>query len=73
MKAQKGDRLACEGTRVGDHRRTGVIVALHHPDGSPPYTVRWQDDDHETIVFPGTDAHLEPVGHPGDQIPTATA
>ncbi|GII63060.1 hypothetical protein Skr01_31450 [Sphaerisporangium krabiense] len=59
MKAEVGDRLVLEGTRPGSHRRVGVITALHHDDGSPPYDVHWLDQDHECLVFPGPDAHIE--------------
>lgn len=60
MKAQTGDRLVLEGIHVGDARRVGVILAVPHPDGSPPYTVRWLDNGHEALVFPGSEAHIEP-------------
>jgi hypothetical protein len=68
MKAKVGDRLVLEGTHVGDRRRYGVVIGLRHEDGSPPYVVRWLDDGHEGLVFPGPDAHVEPppVVH-GDQ------
>lgn len=59
MKARLGDRLILEGTHVGDRRRVGVIIELRHPDGTPPYVVRWLDDDHEGLVFPGSDARIE--------------
>ena len=59
MKANVGDHLIVEGTRVGDSRRVGVIVALRHEDGSPPYVVRWQEDGHENLVFPGSDCRVE--------------
>ncbi|MEV4140932.1 DUF1918 domain-containing protein [Dactylosporangium sp. NPDC049742] len=68
MQAHIGDRLIEEGTHVGDHRRIGVITALRHDDGTPPYVVRWLDTDHEALVFPGSDAHIEPAhteGTPG--------
>ncbi|MEU0521609.1 DUF1918 domain-containing protein [Streptosporangium sp. NPDC006007] len=58
MKAAVGDRLVVEGTRHGEHRRVGVIVQLVHEDGSPPYMVRWEYDEHESMVFPGPDAHV---------------
>jgi hypothetical protein len=61
MKAKVGDRLVAEGTRVGEHRRIGVITALRHEDGTPPYMVRWLDDGHDTLVYPGTDARVEPA------------
>jgi hypothetical protein len=59
MKAAVGDRLVVEGAHQGDTRRVGVIIGLRHDDGTPPYVVRWLEDDHETLVFPGPDAHVE--------------
>jgi hypothetical protein len=61
MKARVGERLIMEGTHVGDGRRVGVIVDLRHADGTPPYVVRWLDGEHETLVFPGPDARIEPT------------
>ncbi|GAA3119181.1 DUF1918 domain-containing protein [Streptosporangium carneum] len=58
MKAAVGDKLVVEGTRHGETRRIGVIVELVHEDGSPPYMVHWEHDEHETMVFPGPDAHV---------------
>jgi hypothetical protein len=64
MKAKVGDRLILEGTHVGDHRRYGVVLELRHDDGSPPYVVRWLDDGHEALVFPGPDSRIEePTAH----------
>lgn len=60
MRANVGDRLILTGTHVGDARRTGVITAVGHEDGSPPYVVRWLDNGHEAVVFPGPDARVEP-------------
>ncbi|HET8681930.1 MAG TPA: DUF1918 domain-containing protein [Micromonosporaceae bacterium] len=62
MKAHRGDRLILAGTHVGDRRRVGVITQLRHADGTPPYVVRWLDDGHEALVFPGPDARLEQPG-----------
>ena len=59
MKANVGDRLILEGTHVGDQRRVGVIIAVRTDDGTPPYTVRWLDNGHEALVFPGSDARVE--------------
>jgi hypothetical protein len=58
MQAKVGDRIVLEGTRLGEPRRVGVIVEVQHPDGTPPYTVDWQDG-HKTFVFPGPDARVE--------------
>lgn len=71
MKANIGDRLILEGTHVGDSRRVGVILRLRHADGTPPYEVRWLDDGHVALVFPGPDAHVEPpTPLPGTTAPT---
>jgi hypothetical protein len=59
MKAKVGDRLILEGIHVDDPRRVGVILDIQHPDGTPPYLVRWLADDHESLVFPGPEARVE--------------
>ncbi|WP_034384179.1 DUF1918 domain-containing protein [Herbidospora cretacea] len=58
MKAAMGDRLIVEGSSDHEPRKIGVITEVRHPDGSPPYLVRWTGDDHESLVFPGPDAHV---------------
>ncbi|MFJ7912348.1 DUF1918 domain-containing protein [Kitasatospora sp. NPDC096204] len=63
MKAAVGDRIIVQGTRPGAARRDGEIVGLHHPDGSPPYDVRWSDDDRVTEYFPGPDARIHHFAH----------
>lgn len=60
MQANVGDRLIVEGTRVGHRRRVGVITEVSHTDHTPPYMVRWLDDGHEALVFPGPDARVSP-------------
>lgn len=70
MKAKVGDRLVIDGTNLGDRRRIGMVTGVAHLDGSPPYLVRWLEDDHETLVFPGPTAHVEskePAGAPRDR------
>lgn len=59
MKAKVGDRLVIDGTNVGDQRRVGVVTGVAHPDGTPPFVVRWLSDDHESVVFPGPTARVE--------------
>jgi Domain of unknown function (DUF1918) len=58
MKAVIGDWVVVEGTHLSEPRRRGLIVEVHHPDGSPPYLVRWTDTDTETLFFPGPDARV---------------
>ncbi|MEV6970056.1 DUF1918 domain-containing protein [Hamadaea sp. NPDC051192] len=62
MKAKVGDRLIMEGAHVGEARRVGVVMEVRHEDGTPPYLVRWEDD-HEGLVFPGPDSHIEEPGN----------
>jgi Domain of unknown function (DUF1918) len=69
MKARIGDRLVLKGVHVGDIRRVGVITGLRHADGTPPYDVRWLDDGHVALVFPGPEAHVEPAGDPAHEKP----
>ena len=59
MQAHKGDRIVVRGRNVGMHVRDGEVVDVPHEDGSPPYRVRWSDDDHETLMYPGPDAYVE--------------
>ncbi len=53
MKAKVGDRLVVHGSHVDDPWRDGEILEVHGQDGDPPFLVRWSDNGHESIVFPG--------------------
>ncbi len=64
MRAHVGDWIVVEALHLGGERRRGQIVGLEHEDGTPPYVVRWTEDDRETLFFPGPEAHIEsPGGH----------
>lgn len=63
MKTAVGDRIVIRGHRVGEHDRDGEILEVRGADGGPPYLVRWDDDGHETIIYPGTDAFIEHFEH----------
>lgn len=63
MRARKGDRLVVHSRHVDGPVRDGEILEVLHPDGQPPYRVRWSDDGHETLVFPGPDAYVEHFAH----------
>ena len=64
MIAHVGDRIVLNGTHVGDATRVGVVMALRHPDGTPPYEVRWLDNGHVGLIFPGPEARVEPPTAP---------
>jgi hypothetical protein len=49
MYAEVGDRLVIGG----DTNRTGLIIGVPHPDGSPPYIVKWLASGHIAMVSPG--------------------
>ena len=57
MRADVGDRLVVESSKVETPRREGEIIEVHGKDGQPPYLVRWADG-HEGLTFPGPDAHV---------------
>ena len=57
MRAKVGDWLIVEG----DVARTGLIISVPHPDGSPPYIVKWQAGGHIAMVSPGDFARVVPA------------
>ena len=71
MKAKPGDHLVIKGHHVGQIERDAEILEVHGENGEPPFLVRWSDDGHEGLVFPGSDASVQsarrkaPAGHGG--------
>lgn len=63
MRAAVGDRLVIKGHRVGEHDRDAEVLEVRGEKGGPPYLVRWSDDGHEGLVFPGSDASVEHFRH----------
>jgi hypothetical protein len=63
MKAQVGDRLIIKGHRVHEPDRDAEILEVRGSDGGPPYVIRWSDSDHETVLYPGSDASIQPRHH----------
>ena len=71
MRGHVGEWLVVPDGAGGAHARRGLIVGVPHPDGSPPFLVRWLDDEHETLLFPPPDALLQRVaGQTGHGQPT---
>lgn len=62
MRATVGDRIVVHGHRVGDRDRAAEILEVRGDDGGPPYLVRWADDGHESLFFPGSDAFIQHLG-----------
>lgn len=63
MKATKGDQLVVRSVHVGDAVRDAEILEVRGSDGSPPYLVRWSDDGHVGLFFPGPSTIVQ---HPQD-------
>ena len=64
MKAKVGDRIVVRGHHQGEPDRDAEVLEVHGDDGGPPFVVRWSDDGHEGLYFPGTDASVVPYDHP---------
>ena len=67
--AKVGDRIVIAGHHVGEPDRRGLITETR-PGGAPPFTVEWEDEEGERLLFPGSDAHIEPRPSPVDPEPT---
>ena len=59
MKAAVGDRIVIHGHHIGEPDRDAEIVEVRGEDGEPPFVVRWGDDGHQSLFFPGPDASVE--------------
>ena len=64
LRASVGDRLVVRS--LHGQARDGEILDVRNHDGSPPYWVRWSDNGHEALVYPGPDAVVQHVTHPED-------
>jgi hypothetical protein len=58
MYARLGDRILIRPRRLDDPTRDGEVVEVHGDGGGPPYVVRWSDDGHTSLFFPGPDAQI---------------
>lgn len=58
MRAHVGDWIVVPAGHA-THARRGQVIAVPHADGTPPFRVRWLDDDHESVVFPPPEATLQ--------------
>ncbi|WP_407992269.1 DUF1918 domain-containing protein [Kitasatospora sp. CMC57] len=65
--------MIVRGSLPGTAPRDREVVALHHPDGTPPYDVRWADTRRVAVHFPGPDArsHHCPSGKGGEPLTVA--
>ena len=60
MQAHVGDRIVIKGHHVGEHERAGEVIEVRGTEGAPPWVIRWSEDGHEGLFFPGPDATVQP-------------
>lgn len=58
MDVKPGDQIVVHGRTVTQPDRKAEILNVLGPDGGPPYRVRWSEDGHEGLFFPGPDASI---------------
>ncbi|HTL85553.1 MAG TPA: DUF1918 domain-containing protein [Acidimicrobiia bacterium] len=61
MEAKAGDEIVVDARATGGALREGEIVEIRAAGDVLHYLVRW-DDGHETIFYPGSDAHVVRLG-----------
>lgn len=62
MEARVGDHVVLEGAKVGLARRRGEVLEVLRGATGDRYRVRWDQDDHETVLAPGPDLRVEAAG-----------
>jgi len=55
VRAAAGDRIIVRATHVDEPSRDGEVREVRGHDGEPPWVVRWSDNGHESLFFPGPD------------------
>lgn len=62
MKADVGERLVIKAHRAGEHDRDAEILEVRGTAGTPPFLVRWADNGHVSLIYPGPDAVVQRLG-----------
>lgn len=62
MEAKVGDRIVVHSHHTGEPDRRGEILEVHGAGGTAPFVVRWDEDGHQGLFFPGPDALIESPG-----------
>ena len=61
MQATTGDRIVVETATLDRPRREGEVIEVLGSGDGVHYRVRW-NDGHESIYYPGADAHVVEKG-----------
>jgi CBS domain-containing protein len=59
MTASPGDRLVVGPHQLGGQGRDAEILEARGDEGGPPFLVRWEDSGRVSLLYPGSDAHVE--------------
>jgi len=59
MEAHIGDHVIVEGAKVGLARRRGEVLEILRGAGGDRLRVRWEGDEHESVIAPGPDMRIE--------------
>jgi hypothetical protein len=63
--ARVGDEVVVDSLHLGEPPRKGEILEIRAEPEPEHYVVRWDDNGHETIFFPGSTSHVvHPPGRP---------
>jgi hypothetical protein len=73
MDVKAGDHLVVRGRTVSQPDRNAEVLKVLGADGGPPYQVRWSDDGHEGLFFPGADTSVEKAEKPVKAVKAAKA
>jgi hypothetical protein len=68
MSVRVGDRIVIHGHKLGEPPRDCEVLEVRGKDGGSPYLVRWGDDGHESLFFPGNDATVQSFRHDQDEV-----
>jgi hypothetical protein len=63
MKASRGDRIIVRSVHVGEPDRDAEVLEVRGEGGSPPYLVRWSDNGHEGLLYPGPETVVHHFEH----------
>ena len=67
MHADVGDEIIVDPTQIGEPARKGEVLEAKGEAGHEHYVVRWDDNGHETIFFPGRTTHSIHPGRTNDR------
>lgn len=62
LNANVGDEIVVDPMHVDQPQRKGEVLELLGEGDQIHYRVRWDDDGHESLFFPGTTAHVVHTG-----------